>query len=163
MNFVGDEKRIQALFRELKLEDQHVVPEFDRVWHEAQVSRSKTFALPRKRLRTSLMATAFTLVVMSAMFLFSGSSGTAPEIPELAIAQISPLIVVNNPESFRRRRIVRRHRTQAVILDAVALRTWKSPTSIFMEIPARSEINSLPQLNQASKELQAFLPGDGKN
>ena len=163
MNFVGDEKRIQALFRELRLEDQHVVPEFDRVWNEAQVSRSETLALPGKHLRTSLIATAFTLAVMSAMFLFSGSSGSAPEIPEVALVQMSPVIVVNNPESLRRRRIVRRHRTQVVIRDAVALTTWKSPTAIFMETPARSEINSLPQLNQASKELQAFLPGDVKN
>src|ERR1044072_2128937 len=163
MNFVGDEKRIQALFRELRLEDQHVVPEVDYVLNEAQVSRSETFALPHKHLRISLIATAFTLVVMSAMFLFSGSSGRAPEIPELAVVQTSPPIVVNNPKSLPKRRIVPRHRTQAVIRDAVALRTWKSPTSIFMEIPARSEINSLPQLNQASKELQAFLPGDGKN
>jgi hypothetical protein len=163
MNFVGDEKRIQALFRELRLEDQHVVPEFDRVWNEARVSRSETFALPHRRLRTSLIATAFTLVVMSAMFLFSGSSGRAPEIPELAIVQMSPVIVVNNPEPVPKRRIVRRHETQVFIRDAVALTTWKSPTAIFMETPARSEINSLPQLNQASKELQAFLPGDGRN
>ena len=157
MNFVGDEKRIQALFRELKLEDQHVVPEFDRVWNEARVSKSETFALPYRRLRTSLIATAFTLVVMSAVFLFSGLSGRAPEIPELAIVQMTPLIVVKNPEPLPKRKIVRRVRTQVVIRDAVALTTWKSPTSIFMETPTRSEVNSLPQLNQASRELQAFL------
>jgi len=69
-------------------------------------------------------------------------------------------ISVNSLETPSHRKFPRRKKAKPLIVDAVALSNWKSPTAIFMESPAGSEINSLPQLNQAAKELQSFLPNN---
>src|SRR5688500_8030142 len=39
MHLVGNEKKIQALFLELKLEDERTAPVFARVWNRAQVTK----------------------------------------------------------------------------------------------------------------------------
>ncbi|MGH9962257.1 MAG: hypothetical protein ACREBC_34895, partial [Pyrinomonadaceae bacterium] len=41
MKLVGNEKRIQALFLELKREDERAAPGFDKVWNRAQVTRPR--------------------------------------------------------------------------------------------------------------------------
>jgi len=160
MNVVGDEKRIQALFHELKLEDQQVSLQFERVWHNARVSRSET----RRLANGWLIVVASALAVMSGIFLLSSLRERVTEIPRLAIAEAKPPIMVRSPQPARHQTIARRKRVQParreVTRDVIALSTWKSPTAIFMQSSAGSEINSLPQLNQAAKELQSFLPAN---
>ena len=153
MKLVGDEKRIQALFRELKLEDQQVVPGFERVWNCARVAERRPVP------RASLVALTSAVIVVCA-FLFWPSVRTF-EIPQQEVAGMIPValpISVNSLETASHRKFLRRKKAKPIIGDAVALSTWKSPTAIFMESPSGSEINSLPQLNQAAKELQLFLP-----
>ena len=160
MKLVGDEKRIQALFRELRLEDQQVVPGFESVWNCAHVSRSER----RPVASASLVALTAALVLTFSMSLF-WSTDRSPEIPKQeVVGMIRPAIPisVNSLETSGHRKLAPRKKTQLlakpIIRDAIALSTWKSPTAIFMESPVGSEINSLPQLNQAAKELQLFLP-----
>jgi len=163
MKLAGDEKRIQALFRELRLEDQQVVPGFERVWNCAAGARSE------RRYVSSISLVAFTAVLVVATVASSlfWSTDRSPEIPKQeVVGMIRPAIPisVNSLETSGHRKLAPRKKTQLLakplIRDAVALSTWKSPTAIFMESPVGSEINSLPQLNQAAKELQLFLPNN---
>lgn len=163
MKLVGDEKRIQALFRELRLEDQRVVPGFERVWSCARTARSER----RQVSITSLVALTSLLVVATVTSLVFWSAYRSPEIPKQEVISIIPLAIpvsVSSLEMPGHRKLAPRKKTQLaakpIIRDAVALSTWKSPTAILMESPAGSEINSLPQLNQAAKELQSFLPNN---
>ena len=157
MKLVGDEKRIQALFHELRLEDQQVVPGFERVWSCARVTRSER----RPAASASLVALAAALIVVCT-FLFWPSVRSS-EIPQQEVAgmiSVAMPISVNSLETASHRKFLRRKKAKPIIGDAVALSTWKSPTAIFMESPSGSEINSLPQLNQTAKELQLFLPNN---
>ena len=157
MKLVGDQKRIQALFRELRLEDQQVVPGFERVWNCARVARSER----RPAANASLVALAAALIVVCT-FLF-WSSVRSSEIPQQEVADMIPVatsISVNSLETSSHRKLARRKKAKPIICGAVALSTWKSPTAVFMESPSGSEINSLPQLNRAAKELQLFLPNN---
>ena len=155
MKLAGDEKRIQALFRELRLEDQQVVPGFESVWNCAHVSRSE-----RRPVASASLVALTAAVIVLCTFLF-WSSVRSSEIPPLEVAGMIPPatpISVNSLEPSSHRKFARRKKAKPITGDAVALSTWKSPTAIFMESPSGFEINSLPQLNQAAKELQLFLP-----
>jgi 4-amino-4-deoxy-L-arabinose transferase-like glycosyltransferase len=163
MKLIGDEKKIQALFRELRLEDQQVVPGFERVWNCARASRSER----RRVTSTSLVALTSALVVATVCMLTLWSTDRSSEIPKQEVAGMIPVaipIAANSLETSGHRKLAPRKKTQLaakqIIRNAVALSTWKSPTAILMESPAGSEINSLPQLNQAAKELQLFLPNN---
>jgi len=155
MNLVGDEKRIQALFRELRLEDQQVVPGFESVWNSAPSARPER----RRVSSTSLVALTAALVLTFSLSLF-WSTDRSPEIPKQDVVGFTPQAIsisINRSD----RKFVSRKKTRLAakpIINTVALSTWKSPTAILMESPAGSEINSVPQLNQAAKELQSFLP-----
>jgi hypothetical protein len=163
MNLVGDEKRIQALFRELRLENQQVVPGFEKVWNCARAPGSER----RRVASTSLVALTSALVVMTLSMSLFWSTDRSPEIPKQDVVGMRPVAIptsVNSLEPSGHRKLTPRKKTQLaakpIIRDAIALSTWKSPTAIFMESPTGSEINSLPQLNQAAKELQLFLPNN---
>src|SRR5205807_5389754 len=58
MEFVGDEKRIQALFRELQLADEHVAPRFATIWNRAQSESIR----PRRAFNFSFAAVTLLLV-----------------------------------------------------------------------------------------------------
>ena len=156
MKLVGDQKRIQALFRELRLEDQQVVPGFERVWNCAAGARSER----RYVSRTSLVAFTAVLVVATVASSLFWSTDRSPEIPKQDVVGFTPQAIsisINRND----RKFVSRKKTRLAakpMINTVALSTWKSPTVILMESPAGSEINSVPQLNQAAKELQLFLP-----
>ena len=166
MNLVGEEKRIQALFRELRLEDQQVVPGFERVWNCARAARSER----RRVAGTSLVALTSALVVATVSTLAFWSPQGLVEIPKQDVVSMRlttpsiERIAASASKPSGHRKLASRKKTQVAakpfIRDAIALSTWKSPTTIFMELPAGSEINSLPQLNQAAKELQLFLPNN---
>ena len=166
MKLTGDEKRILALFRELSLEDQQVVPGFETVWNCASAARSERRPAASTSLVTLASALAVAAGVILSMSLF-WSIDRSSEIPKQEVVGMIPLAIpisVNSLEASRHRKLAPRKKTQlgakSIIRDAVALSTWKSPTAILMESPAGSEINSLPQLNQAAKELQLFLPNN---
>jgi hypothetical protein len=163
MKLVGDEKRIQALFLELRLEDQQVVPGFERLWNCARASRSER----RRVANRSLVAFTSALVVVTASTLLFWSTDRSSGIPKQDVVGMIPVAIpisVNSSKPSGHRKLAGRKKTQLaskpIIREAVALSTWKSPTAILMESAAGSEINSLPQLNQAAKELQLFLPGN---
>jgi len=168
MELTGDEKRIQALFSELSFEDAQNAPRFEKLWREAALTA------PTPRLRKSLVLAAAATVIVAVTVLFvAWSRDNSPENAKSA----APQPVANDPapqtphrdersivqrrtssHATRRRTLARRQRSErALEQQAALLASWKSPTENFVTSPTSSGFDSLPQLNEAAKDLQSFL------
>jgi hypothetical protein len=159
MELGGTEKRIQALFSELSLEDRTHVPRFERLWtHVEKTSPAPLF-------RRSWAVTAAAVIAVATMFtLWSRQSKpvlniAALEIPTPASPQVASIIIEQRrPHQPRKKRIVRQRQFDSVITEAALFSQWQSPTQNFMQSPSSVSFNSLPQLNQSAKDLESFLP-----
>ena len=171
----GDEKRIQALFCELSLEDQSQAPRFEKLWSGAETTRPAQV----RRFSRSAVVIACTLAITAACSLaawswykstqFPAQNGfnvppqTPATIPAVARApkpdKLNSVINPFRPRNERKKRAVRQLQTERVLTrEAAMLASWKSPTEKFMEFPTSFVLNSLPQLNQSVQDLQLFLP-----
>ena len=157
MEFDGTEKRIQALFSELSLEDQSRAPRFEKVW-----TRVDTTPLFR---RSFVLAAAVIVIAVGISFaLWSTKSESALNIaplnlPTLATPQFNQIAVaVESPRAQPHARQKRITRPRQIITDAALLSRWQSPTQSFMQSTSVPVFNSLPQLNESAKELESFLP-----
>lgn len=182
MELVGDEKKIQALFNELRLADQQAAPSFVGVWNRAQLR-------PRPRvspLSFSFAAAAFAVfVAVVALALWSSSrQQTAQPNHTVAAAPATPATPLVTPpativptskvistaeqrqaaRSLRAARFAARQKAEllaarrAEIRDATAISSWQSPTATLLSSQNDALLNSLPQLNESVKELKSFLP-----
>jgi hypothetical protein len=161
MELGGTEKRIQALFSELLLEDRSRVPRFEKLW-------TQTTARPAPLFRRLLMTAAVVVVVAATSFaLWSRQSQVVLNIAPLEIPTSQVTLIVEQPRPQQPRgqkRIVRPRRTDRVIFSEAALLShWQSPTQNFMQSPSSVSFNSLPQLNQSEKDLESFLPKKESN
>lgn len=173
MELDGSEKRIQALFSELLLEDQSSVPQFGSLWFRAQLgSERKRDSLGRPiAVLISIMAT----VAMCSFAVWSWYRLTAtPTLDTLNRPQqgmtieeplkSSPVKLVpvsqrDRIELSRQTNIARRRRAERKIAyQAALLSRWQSPTQLYIESPTDLALSSLPQLNQSVKDLESFLP-----
>ena len=68
MELAGNEKKIQALFRELKLADERVAPGFTRVWNRAQATSPGS---PRVFKISFAVATALFVITLCSLVLWS--------------------------------------------------------------------------------------------
>lgn len=88
MELAGNEKKIQTLFRELKLADERVAPEFIRLWNRAQAigpgpSRGFTFSF--------VVATALFVITLSSLLLWSQNwQRSRPSNPSVATGSTTP-------------------------------------------------------------------------
>lgn len=184
MELVGNETKIQTLFRELRLEDEPGVPEFASLWNRAQA----TSPGPRRVIKISFaVATVLLVITLGSLALWSQNwqrgqlpnqsvaGGSATPGPTLAPAPVVPepkQLVTSGPRNrvrsnhwarrlaaHRRAELAARH---AAMLEAVAIATWQSPTATFMESPADDVLTSLPQLDRSVNELKSFLPNTPK-
>src|SRR6267142_4982359 len=176
MELAGDEKRIQALFRELKRQDERVAPEFIRVWKRAQATRQK----PRPTLKTSFAVAAIFLVVTLFALAFwsrywqhgqqslevarSTMPGSTPALSEVAPEPKQPILdqtrdrtKINRPKRKLARRQIELVSRNAALRDAVALSTWQSPTATFMQSPVDDMLTSAPQFGRSVSEFKSFL------
>jgi hypothetical protein len=171
MESVGSEKRIQALYSELRLENQSRGPQFDRLWTRAQVSETtavRTFGAPLAVL------IAFSVAVVACSFAvwawYRSTGAPTPNIvlhqpePEPAIEEsLAPASSPSKTPPRRPRNIVRRRESARWNTTAIAmLSSWQSPTQRFMESPTDLVPTSLPQLNQSVKDLESFLSQDNE-
>ncbi len=175
MELVGNEKEIQALFRELKLADERVAPEFISVWNRAQ----STGPVPWRVFKISLaMATMLFVIVLSALVLWSRtgqrSAQTNPGVATESTTPDSPLstrptqlVAARPPNRVKSNRWGRKlpagrpadfNARNAVIREAVSISSWQSPTATLMQSPADDVLTSLPQLDRSLTELRTFLP-----
>lgn len=157
MELGGTEKRIQALFSELLLEDRTHVPRFEQLW--THVDRTSPVPLFRR----SWAVAVIVIAAVSSFALWSRQSQTvlniAPlDIPTRASAQVASVVEPARPLQPRKKRIVRPRRADSVLSEAALLSRWQSPTQNFMQSPSSVSFNSLPQLNQSAKDLESFLP-----
>jgi hypothetical protein len=172
MELGGDEKRIQALFSELSLENQSRVPQFAHVWTRAVTQKStlrravaplreKTFLNPLL-ISALVIATVCSLAVWT-WYSFTQTPNIANQLPPSVTfeAPYTPTPVKLQPgrteprhqkHSARRRQVDRTIATEAALLSI-----WQSPTQQFMTSPTDLALGSLPVLNQSAKDLESFL------
>jgi hypothetical protein len=188
MELTGNERKIQALFRELKLADERVAPGFSRVWNRAQ---ARSLRSPRVFKTSFAMALALIVIALCSLVLWSrnwqrshqtgstvaaaptaagstiGSTvGVTPAPPpatpgpaQLAVAQPPGRVKSNR---WDRKVAARRHAKlnagNAAIREAVSISSWQSPTAMLMHSPADDVLTLLPQLDRSLTELKTFLP-----
>ncbi len=162
MEFAGTEKRIQALFSELSLEDQKHTPHFERLWPRAE----KSTPAPLFKRAFALTSAVIIIVAASSFALWSTRSESALNITPLELPSPQPVqfaaAVVDSPRPPRAHR--RRPTPQRqIITNAELLSRWQSPTESFMQSTSVPVLNSLPQLDQSAKDLESFLPKKESN
>jgi len=166
MELSGNEKRIRALYSDLKLETEGRVPSFGSLW-----PRTMTNKRPEVRRPIALLV-AFSIVAVACAFpIWSWYSSTA--FPPRVIVEVQPhktiveppvqLAPVANAQPQSQRKIVRRRAPERRNTSEIAmLSSWQSPTQGLMESPTSLVPTSLPQLNQSVKDLESFLPKDNE-
>ena len=165
MEFTGDEKRIQALFSELALDDQSQAPRFEKLWLGANTTARVPVPLVK---RLAIVAAAILagvcLIAIPSWYTSSRDQQIAnipPQIiPESRVSQPEQLLSSNSKavRTVRPRRSPRRPTERAAIHQAAVLSNWQSPTNILLNSPTASVLSSLPQLNQSARDLEQFLP-----
>lgn len=101
MELVGEQKRIQALFSELRLADEQTVPRFAAVWNRAE---ARTVRPARAFNLSFVAATALLICVLVSLALWSKySQGNAPQSAAagtgIATPAVRPVQVVGNAEA----------------------------------------------------------------
>jgi hypothetical protein len=163
MEFTGDEKKIQALFYELSLEQLSRTPSFEKLWNGANTSVPAPL-VPRPVLAIVTAAILFAVCSIATWSWYT-SSQTAVNIP----AQTIPTRTASRPEQLliadskdlrtvHPRKPRPRPNERAAIRQAAVISNWQSPTNILLNSPVASFLSSLPQLNQSARDLEQFLP-----
>lgn len=182
MELVG-EKKIQALFSELRLADEQTLPSFTATWNRAE---AKTIRPQRAFKLSFVAATALLVCALVSLALWSrqwqprhDASVSVPPAPKAAPIQVVvgndevtlPAVAKESSASSSKSRAARlAARRQSMILaanrkatrEAQTLASWQSPTAALLESPTDELLKSLPQLNQTVDELKSFLPGSPK-
>jgi len=164
MEFSGDEKRIQALFSELSLEDQTRAPRFEKLWLRAEANAPAPASLVTKLVLVASVVIVVMGFVAARAWLSSSQSQQVASIPSQIIpitagprVQHSELSAASKGVA-RPRRLARRQTERTAISQAAMLSNWQSPTSILLNSPTVSVLSSLPQLDQSARDLEQFLP-----
>lgn len=180
MELVGDEKKIQALFSELRFADEQAAPSFAGVWNRAQLQT------PARLSWLSLRFVAAAFVVCAAVLALAlWSTSRQQSVPPVRMATVTPFTPTVTPSAtaspiqpkglsdaerrqaarnLRAARFAARQRAEllaarrAEMRDATAISSWQSPTATLLSSQNDALLNSLPQLNESVRELKSFLP-----
>ena len=183
MELVGEEKRIQALFSELRLADEQTTPSFAGVWNRAQ---SKTMRTQRAFNLSFVAATALLVCALVSLAWWSRHwqrnpdvVATAPPVPATGPVKVgvensevnsSTPVQRRDSSNSKSRALKLAARREALLVaanrkathEAKAIASWQSPTATLLDSPSDELLKSLPQLNQAVDELKSFLPSQPK-
>ena len=181
MEWVGEEKRIQALFSEQRLADEQTAPSFAAVRTRAQARAYR----PQRAFNLSFVA-ATALLVFSLVSLALWSTQWQPKAdvsisvpPVLTVSpaqvlvgidEVKPAKPVQKGVSAKSRAIKLAARRQVLLVaanrkathEAKAIASWQSPTATLLDSASDELLKSLPQLNQTVDELKSFLPSSPK-
>jgi len=177
MELSGEEKKLQALFSELKAADEQATPHFGATWNGAQISPRKTHAL-NPAFVAGMMLLVFGVVAFAVWSRYSRTTSSpqpvianAPQNPgttpafETASrpAPESPLPKPKNAPIVARNKVTSQHNAMLAAnrkleKDAKSIASWTSPTSALLESPSDEIFSSLPELNQSATQLKSFLP-----
>lgn len=182
MELSGEEKKLQALFSELKAADEETAPRFARVWNRAQPTARRAFVFnPAFVAATVLLVCGVvslavwsryrqptpTQQVLRVEIPAAPDTGKVSVSPAVDLAATPPSIPSKGDRPLRRNpTTARRNSTQLATArshrnltqEAKAITDWESPTSALLSSPSDSLFNSLPQLNENANGLQSFLP-----
>jgi hypothetical protein len=177
MELVGEEKRIQALFSELRAEDENLIRPFAVAWNRARANA----ALPGTPSRWSVVyASAFlVLMAVSAVVVWrayadkfqpSGDPAThevvSPQPGSIQTATLEQNRGSEPPRVVRKKQyltFLARHRLASIAAnrkaarDAAAISKWQSPTMALLHSPSDELFTSLPQLDENASDLKSFL------
>jgi hypothetical protein len=173
-----EEKKIQALFSEVRTADKQVAPHFAAIWNRAQLT-------PRRRRAFNPVFVAATALLIFALVSLAVWSRYSQRTPQNNIAMVTPppaltptetsttptgVMEVLKPKADRTvkrssvsRLAAQRHAAllaanQKLASEAKAITSWQSPTSALLSSPSDEVFSSLPQLNQSASDLRSFLP-----
>lgn len=178
MELSGEEKKLQALFSELKAADEEAAPRFARVWNRATpVARRAFFLNPAFVVATALLVCAVISLAVWSRYRPPTEPAVVrvdpPAAPKTAHASEWPTVAPvaaptttptkENTTARRNRTTVRRNSIQLAVnrkltRDAKAISDWQSPTSALLSSSSDELFSSLPQLNENANGLQSFLP-----
>lgn len=180
MDLIGDEKRIRALFSELKFAEEQTAPGFAATWQRAQ-ARSRR---PQRAFNLSFVTvTALLVFVFGSLTIWSrlaqpsapasayanipaSSDGFASHVvPQTNIAGTTgpvkysraPISPRRSSKSTTQRQMIQIANNQ-VVTEAKAIENWQSPTASLLSSPSDDLFKSLPQLNENANEMKSFLP-----
>jgi len=179
MELVGEEKRIQALFSELRFEDRRSTPRFAVIWNRALAES----APPRSAFILWFVPAAFVVCMAAAgLALWSGRrQQTQQPNGDLAVTAAPPRITrapaTTGPPlkalaANKQRRVSRnsyaakfvaRRRAELLIArrteirDAAEISSWRSPTATLLSSQNDVLLKSLPQLSESINELKTSL------
>ena len=179
MDSIGDEKRIRALFSELRFADEQVAPGFTAVWHRAQARSLK----PAPAFNLSFVAaTALLVFALGGLAVWTRYSQSVP--PASAYVTVpapsdfparpdknksnvaAPIEIVKNDPLRAKHRLVKSAVARQTIIaadrrtvtNAKTIDDWQSPTASLLTSPSNDLFRSLPQLNENANEMKSFLP-----
>jgi len=164
MEFTGDEKKIQALFSELSLEQLSRTPSFEKLWHGANTNVPAPL-VPRPAFAIVTAALLLAVCSIAIWSWYTSVSETTAYIP----AQIVPTTSESRPQQLlsavstnlrtvRPRKARPRQTERTAIRQATVLANWQSPTNILLNSSTLSFLSSLPKLDQSARDLEQFLP-----
>lgn len=163
MELAGDEKRILALFSDLKSHDQSTAPTFDRLWKSAQTTK------PERLFFVEPMIVLGSVVIIAALAMWSREPSTHPALQSSVgiVPSAESRIEASKKLSVKarrpvQRRIVRPKEPEHVVIEqAAVLSSWQSPTSSLLEFAAGPVFKSLPDLTESSTDLEIYLSNNG--
>jgi len=184
MELAGEEKRIHALFSEVRLADEQTTPSFAGVWNRAQ---SKTMRWHRAFNLSFVAATALLVCALASLAWWANYSPRTREavvvnippitnggviknvaqkdVPQGGVYKVPELKPVMQPRLSARSRALRlavAHQAVLVVANTKAIESWQSPTATLLDSSSDELLKSLPQLNQTVDELKSFLPSRPK-
>jgi len=178
MELSGEEKKLQALFSELKTADEETAPRFARVWNRATPGARRVFVFnPAFVAATALLVCGVVSLAVRSRYrqptqthaVVRVETPAPPNTLKSAVSPtVEPMVAPSTPLkdsaiARRNRTIVRRNSIQLaanrnLTRDAKAITDWESPTSALLSSPSDELFSSLPQLNENANGLQSFLP-----
>ena len=181
MDLNGEEKRIQALFDELKSHDHRIAPSFARTWNIAQSRIGRSRSVKSLLTLPAFLATAVLICVVGvAIVLFSVDSrpaqqtqiNTSKQLRNDAGGAFKPSVEVKSDEANSKpktkpRNDVIRFRTMATKrtiarrglpkIKSSDLSLWQSPTAGLLRFPGDQLLRTGPAVIQSAPELRSFL------
>ncbi len=178
MELSGEEKKLQALFSELKTADEETVPRFAHVWKRATPEARRAYVFnPAFVAAAALLVCAVISLAVWSRYRKQAEPAVVrvetPAPPNISLPIVSPSVAPvtapaniptkENTTARRNRTTVRRNSIQLaanrkLTRDAKAITDWESPTSALLSSPSDALFSSLPQLNENANGLQSFLP-----
>jgi len=178
MELSGEEKKLKALFSELKATDEQTAPRFAGVWNRAQIAPRRIRAFNP----AFVAATALLVFGLVSLAVWSRYSQRMPQQPMVVSVPTAPAPTgttapspSNEPDmkpvtphnilaaSRANRLAARRHAmlvaaNRKLTRDAKTIADWQSPTTALLTSPSDEIFSSLPQFNQSTTQLKSFLP-----